>query len=41
MGACHCERNVNICSMNSITIDCTKYQTHPTHDKAFTIVDKI
>lgn len=26
---------------NGITIDCTKYQTHPTHEKAFAMVDKI
>ncbi len=26
---------------NGITIDCTKYQTDPTHDKAFAMVDKI
>lgn len=26
---------------NGITIDCTKYQTNPTHDKAFAMVDKI
>lgn len=26
---------------NGITIDCTKYQTNPTHEKAFAMVDKI
>ncbi len=26
---------------NGFTIDCTKYQTAPTHEKAFAMVDKI
>lgn len=26
---------------NGFTIDCTKYQTYPTHEKAFVMIDKI